>query len=418
MFYFKFFILIVSVISLINGCSRQIPTPENLPNAKEVSAFSSDAMVLVDESFQYHLKGDDLTSRSLKQALLYSMDYLKKINPDTQFRYGKLTYTAEEIVKSHQLFIQLISQKRQYLDLIKTLEAGYYLFQSSANHGSQVMFTGYYEPIFPGSLQQSEEYNVPVYSLPENLIVLDLGRFRDSLLNRTIVYRMENEEVRPYFTRQQIMEQGVLSGKNLEIAWMRDPVDLFFMQVQGSGILQLENGSKLRLSYNGANGQPYSSIGKLLVDEGWMALEEVSMESIRAFIVNHPDLRERILYHNKSYTFFEIDEDVRGPKGNINVPLTQNRSIATDANIFPKGALAYIAADMPVYNGTWKDTSTEPFARFVAIQDTGGAIKGPGRVDLFWGNGTLAEKSAGRMRSFGKLYILVAKKETLNRIIE
>jgi peptidoglycan lytic transglycosylase A len=414
MFYFKFLLLIAGVVSVLNGCSKEMYDPGRFLPARQVHSYSSSSMILINQPYHHYLKGDDLSQASLKRAIGYSLAYYKKIPPGTPFLFGKLSYTAREIIASYELFLSIINKEKQYTNLIKELEQNFLLFQSVKNEdGEGVMFTGYYEPLFDGTLVKSADYPVPVYEPPDDLLVLNLGEFRDSLENRTIVYRVENNQVLPYYTRQEIMKNRALAGKSKIIAWMRDPVDLFFMQIQGSGILKLPSGEHIRLSYNGSNGHRYFSIGKLLVDEKLMKLEDVSMGSIRQYLDNHPQSRDRILYYNQSYTFFALDYDKRGPKGNINVPLTEHRSIAVDTNIFPKGALAYIETEMPVFKGSWQDTATEPFSRFAIVQDTGGAIKGPGRVDLFWGNGRLAEKSAGRMRSFGKLFILVAKKETL-----
>lgn len=417
MFYIKFIILIIGIISVFNGCSKEIYVSERFPSTGMVKSLSSSSMYLVNRPYSRYLKGDDLTRNSLQRAISKSMIYLERIPPDRPFRYGNMIYTAEEVKASFLLFLSVIRSETKYSDFIRTLEENFHLFQSSANLEERVLFTGYYEPIFKGSLVRTEEYNVPVYAVPDDLLVLELGRFRDSLNNRTIVYKLKEGNVEPYYTREDIMEKRVLDGQKKEIAWMKDPIDLFFMQIQGSGMLELPNGEKLRLSYNGSNGHEYSSIGRLLIEEGTMELEEVSMDSIREYLNSHPESRDRILYHNKSYVFFTIDEDEEGPKGNIDVPLTPHRSIATDSTIFPKGALAYISADMPVFRKNWRVPEQETFARFAIIQDTGGAIKGPGRVDLFWGNGKLAEKSAGNMRSFGMLYVLIAKKEALAAFI-
>ncbi len=415
MFYFKFLLLILGVLSILNGCTKEIYDPGRFLPARKVIALSSSSMILVNQPYHHFLKGDDLTIKSLQKAINYSLDYYNKIPATTRFKFGKLIYTSSEVVRSFELFQEIINKVNDYDRLIDELELNFYLFRSSKNEdGEGVLFTGYYEPLFPGSFKKTDEYTVPVYGPPNDLLVLNLGEFRDSLVNRTIVYRVINNQILPYYTRREIMEEKVLEGKNMEIAWMKDPVDLFFMQIQGSGILELPSGKQIRLSYNGSNGHRYSSIGKLLVDEKLMALEDVSMGSIRQYLTDHPESRDRILYHNQSYTFFALDDDDRGPKGNINVPLTRHRSIAVDTSIFPKGALAYIETEMPVFKKNWSESSTAPFARFAVIQDTGGAIKGPGRVDLFWGNGTLAEKSAGSMRSFGKFYVLIAKKEALS----
>lgn len=177
----------------------------------------------------------------------------------------------------------------------------------------------------------------------------------------------------------------------------------------------LPSGDQLKVAYDGSNGHRYSSIGKLLVEDGKMVLEDVSMQSIRAYLKENPDSRNEILYQNNSYTFFKASQNEGGPNGNINVPLTRHRSVASDSSIFPKGALGYIVSEFPAFEDSWDNMVSTPFARFVLNQDTGGAIRGPGRVDLFWGNGALAERSAGTMRSFGKIYFLVAKKESIAR---
>jgi membrane-bound lytic murein transglycosylase A len=418
MFYIKFLLFIAGVIILFNGCSKEIYDSDKYLSSKQVASLSSKSMRLVHEPFRYHLSGDDLTIISLKEAIAQSIEYYKRVPSDTIFYFGKLKYTAHEMIISFRLFLSVIDTEQSYEKIMNRLESEFYLFESVHNNkNSGVLFTGYYEPIFEGSLKRTKKFTIPVYAIPKDLLVLKLGRFRNSLKNRTIVYRMIDNTILPYYTRRQIMQKNILAGQNREIAWMKDPVDLFFMQIQGSGILQLPSGKKVKLRYAGSNGHHYSSIGKLLVDKGAMELKEVSMQSIRQYLKDNPGLRDRILYHNKSYTFFTLEETVDGPRGNIGVPLTPHRSIATDSSIFPKGALAYIVSEIPVFTKNWREFTLEPFSRFSVIQDTGGAIRGPGRVDLFWGNGILAEKSAGTMRSFGKLYFLVAKPEVLNRTI-
>ena len=355
---------------------------------------------------------------SLRAAIDQSIVFLNRIPKESQFLYGTMTYSAQESIVSLKIFLKILDKKLKYDQFLAELQKNFHMFKSSANKEDQVLFTGYYEPIFEGSLKRTKKYNVPVYSLPKDLLVLNLGRFRNSLSNRTIVFRLQNNEVMPYYTRSDIMQKNVLAGKNLEIAWMKDPVDLFFLQIQGSGILALENGKIIKLSYCGSNGHQYSSIGKILVEQEKMKLEEVSMGSIRRYLQNNPSLRDQILHYNNSYTFFEKSHDQEAPKGNINVPLTANRSIATDTRAFPKAGLGYIVSDLPTFPKDWDTPVLMPFSRFVLNQDTGGAIKGPGRVDLFWGNGTRAERSAGVMRSHGSLYFLIAKKDVIRTFIE
>jgi len=373
-------------------------------------------MILVNRSYGDFFAGDDKPVDSLRQAIEQTLLYYDIIPADRQFAYGSLAYSAKEVASSMRLFLKLLDQAGDRREFISALQKQFYVFESVSNRKNQVMLTGYYEPLFKGSLEPSAAYPVPVYGLPEDLNVLDLSRFRESLKYRTIVYRVSGDQLVPYYTREEIMEQGVLEGKAAILAWMRDPIDLFFLQVQGSGILELPDGKHMKLSYAGSNGQPYASIGKLLVDEERLKLEDVSMGSIREYLDAHPEEQKRILYHNHSYTFFNIAESDENPRGSLNVPLTPHRSIALDVTVFPKGSLGYLAADRPHFDENLDYQGLKPFSRFVLAQDTGGAIKGPDRVDVFWGSGPLAEISAGTMRTFGNLYFIIAKKETLQQI--
>ncbi len=408
------FLLLFSIL-LFDSCSRHYRHPD-LPSDQAVSRLSSDSMKLVNRPYASFLTGDDLPIASLQQAIEKTLLYYERIPGKRQFRYGSLRYSAKEVAISMRLFLSALDRTKNRDELVAELQKTFYIFESIANREDQVMLTGYYEPIFKGSLQRSDKFNVPIYGLPKDLRVLELEKFRKSLRYRTIVFRMKNNKLTPYHSREEIMEQGVLSEKAKILAWMQDPIDLFFLQVQGSGILVLPSGKRLKLSYAGSNGRPYSSIGKLLVEEERLLLEEVSMGRIREYLNTHPHELKRVLYHNFSYTFFHVNESEEHPRGSLNVPLTPHRSIAMDVTVFPKGSLGYLAADLPDFNKKLEYQGLRPFARFIVSQDTGGAIKGPGRVDVFWGNGAMAEKSAGMMRTFGKLYFIIAKKEILNEI--
>jgi membrane-bound lytic murein transglycosylase A len=200
---------------------------------------------------------------------------------------------------------------------------------------------------------------------------------------------------------------GSLRGQGYEIAWVKNPIDLFFLHIQGSGILQLEDGRRLLIGYAGANGRPYRSIGRLLIDRGRIPQEEMSMQRLRGYLVDHQDEQNEILAYNESYVFFHFLEE--GPLGNLEVPLTPGRSIATDARLFPKGALAVIATERPVLDTAGQVVSWRSFSRFVLNQDTGGAIRGLQRADLYFGTGAEAEAAAGFMNRPGKLYFLSLK---------
>ena len=402
-------VLIIPILLLNCTTNTRIIT---LPPLKR-SPLSSENMLLVDVPYQEIIVRDDFSKKSLLNSIEQSLLYLDKIPPESKFSYGSKTYTAAEVISSMKLFTYLLNTYSDKAVFIEKLEEYFHLFESPSNDANRVLFTGYYEPIFKGSLTKTKEYIVPVYGMPDDLIMLNLGKFRKSLRQRTIIARLHKGKVVPYYSRKEIMFDKVIAGRNLEIAWMRDPVDLFFLQIQGSGILELPDGNRVQLSYSGSNGREYSSIGKLLLDRGKMKLEEISMGSIRKYLADHPAERDKILSHNKSYTFLRMEKKKGAPRGSINVPLTPLRSIASDAFLFPKAALGFIRTEVPKFDEHWNVTQSRSISRFVLNQDTGGAIRGPGRIDLFWGNGKLAEKSAGVMRSYGRVYFLIAKKDIL-----
>jgi membrane-bound lytic murein transglycosylase A len=271
----------------------------------------------------------------------------------------------------------------------------------------EVLYTGYYEPHLRGSRIKTGEYRYPIYARPRDLIQIDLSLFKEKYAGEKIIARYSNQQVLPYYDRSEIEADGVLDGRAEVLVWVSDPVDVFFLQIQGSGKVYLDNGEVLNVHYHTSNGRPYRSIGKLLIDQGKISVDDMSMQKIREYVNTHPDEMTNVFNYNPSYVFFQIEAD--GPLGNINVKLTPGRSIALDRRIFPKAALCFIEAEKPVIDGTGKIQSWRRFSRFALNQDTGGAIRGPGRADIFWGNGPYAEIAAGHLKHRGVLYFLVLK---------
>jgi membrane-bound lytic murein transglycosylase A len=220
-----------------------------------------------------------------------------------------------------------------------------------------------------------------------------------------VIARLNGEQLVPYYSRREIDGMGRLKNKGYEIAWAKDPIDLFFLHVQGSGMLRLRDGSTLAVGYAASNGRAYRSIGRVLVERGKMAAEEVTMQRLRQYLREHPAERDEILAQNESYIFFRFLSG--GPLGSLEVALTPGRSIATDARIFPKAALALLVSQKPVFDVEGRLARWQPFTRFVVNQDAGSAIKGENRVDLFFGAGELAGQSAGVMKSPGRLYFFL-----------
>jgi len=261
------------------------------------------------------------------------------------------------------------------------------------------LVTGYYEPLLHGSRTRNARYRYPVHGVPDDLLVIDLGELYPELKNMRLRGRLEGRRVVPYFNRAQI-DQGSAAVAGKEIVWVEDAVELFFLQIQGSGRVKLDSGETIRLGYADQNGYPYRSIGRLLVDRGDLPLERASMQGIKAWARQNPAKLQDLLNYNARYVFFrELSPDLPGPLGALGVPLTARRSIAVDARYIPLGAPVFLATTMP--------NSRQPLSRLMLAQDTGGAIRGAVRADFFWGFGDEAGALAGRMRQSGKMWVLL-----------
>jgi membrane-bound lytic murein transglycosylase A len=273
-------------------------------------------------------------------------------------------------------------------------------FLANANDGPEGLFTGYFEMELHGSLTPDQRFSTPIYRRPEDLIQVELGDFRADWKGQRIAGRVISGKLKPYWSRSEI-QAGALAKKQLELVWVDDPVDSFFLEIQGSGRVSLPDGRVMRLGYEAANGLPYFAIGRDLVSRGILSKEEVSMQSIRAWLAAHPQELQAELALNPSYVFFrEAKGD--GPLGAQGVALTERRSMAVDASFVPLG--------VPL----WLDLAEEHepgghIRRLVVAQDTGGAIKGPVRGDLFWGFGQVAAERAGQMKAHGRYYLLLPK---------
>ncbi len=261
------------------------------------------------------------------------------------------------------------------------------------------LITGYYEPLLRGSRAGDRRYRYPVYGIPDDLLVIDLTELYPELRGKRLRGRVDGRRVVPYYERSQIERgSGALAGK--ELVWVDDPIELFFLQIQGSGRVMLNTGETLRLGYADHNGHPYRSIGRRLVDQGDLPLERASMQGIKSWARRNPARVRELLDHNASYVFFrELPGDLPGPIGALGVPLTARRSIAVDPRIVPLGAPVFISTTFPL--------TEEPLNRLMLAQDTGGAISGAVRADFFWGFGEDAASEAGRMKQALRMWVLL-----------
>jgi membrane-bound lytic murein transglycosylase A len=292
----------------------------------------------------------------------------------------------------------------------------------SSDTGDTGVITGYYEPIIRGSRTRSALNRFPIYGVPDDLLVVDLAAVAPDTRNVRLRGRLEGRRVVPYYSRAEIDARTPALGdartpalgdarpdtlRAPVIGWTADPVELFFMQIQGSGQLELENGERLRLAFADQNGHPYRSVGRYLVERGEMTLDQASMQNIKAWGVANPQKLQDALEANPSYVFFRENADPRGPIGALGVALVPEYSIAVDRRFIPLGAPLFLSTTYPL--------SDEALVRVVAAHDTGGAIRGVVRADFFWGTGEQAGALAGRMRQQGKLWLLWPRGEPLPR---
>ena len=269
----------------------------------------------------------------------------------------------------------------------------------AADGNAAGLVTGYYEPLLRGSRTRAKGFEQPVRGVPDDLLTIDLGTVFPELKDKRVRGRLEGNRVVPYWSRAEIAARGdKVPARTL--LYVDDAVELFFLQVQGSGRVKLPDGSTIRLNYADQNGYPYQSIGRVLVDRGELKLEEASMQGIQAWARANPGRLDELLNSNPSYVFFrEAANSNSGPMGALGVPLTAERSIAVDPRSVPLGA--------PVFLATTRPNSAKPLNRLVLAQDTGSAITGAVRADFFWGFGKEAGEQAGRMKQSGRMWVLL-----------
>ena len=284
----------------------------------------------------------------------------------------------------------------------------YFFVPWQVKNGSKTkgLFTGYYEPLLRGSLTKTPLYRYPLHGLPSDLVMLDLGEFREDLRGRRIAGRVIGNRLKPYEDRGQIIAGDWPHDDNI-IAWVDNPVDAFFLHIQGSGRIQLENGQELRVGYAGQNGHAYYAIGRELVKRGIMDKDDVSLQTIRTWLERHTGEAQEVMNKNESYVFFRV-LDGQGPLGGEGLPLTPQRSLAIDRSLIPYGVPVWLTTEPPI-------EGQRPFHQIMIAQDTGGAIRGPVRGDVYWGSGEKAEYIAGQMKATGRYWLLLPKSAAIRQ---
>jgi membrane-bound lytic murein transglycosylase A len=414
----RHFILPMVLTSLLGivGCLAK----PSLPNQPQIETSSDNKLTAAEglptlipvEAGVFPTFCDHFNFDNLQYSIKNSLAYLKRRPPETLVYFGKDPYPISHLIRTLNHFLKKIRQKPSVSELNQFIAANYLVYRSiGKENDGQVLFTGYYEPFLNGSLVKTKTFRYPVYSLPSDLMTIDLSKFSKDLAGQRISGRYNGKTIVPYYNRCQIESDPNFAQKAKPIAWVDNQVDLFFLQVQGSGQIHLRNGRTINVHYHGTNGRPYRSIGKLLIEQGKISKEEMSMQKIRTYLNHHPEQIDKILQHNHSFIFFK--KEIEGPLGYLGVPLTPVRSAAFDRKAFPPAALAFIQTKIPVIDGDKNITAWNEYRGFVLNQDTGGAIKGPGRTDIFWGSGPYAEVVAGHLKSQGELYFLILRPQSL-----
>lgn len=380
------------------GCA--LPPPEK-PPLEPLAAVPPTAA-------DFPLFTDDLAFEGLEEGIQRSLEFLARQPADRTFNLGTQRVSAEHLQRSLAAFRDFIRTRPSAAMLNAFVRERYDVFRASGETGDgQVLFTGYYEPVIRGSLTPDQGYAHPIYGPPQGLVEVNLSAFRDEWQGIRIVGRLEGSKLLRYYTRAEIDTGEALRDSETPLAWAGNPVDLFFLHIQGSGRLELGNGESLFLQYAGQNGHPYYAIGRHLIEIGAVPAEEMSMQRIRAWLEAHPHLAPGVMNRNPSYIFFQLSS--KSPTGSLGVPVTAGRSLALDHGVFPSAALAYVTTAKPLADAGGRIVRWESLQRFMLNQDRGGAIRGPGRADFYWGGGDFAQAAAGHMKHPGQLYFLILK---------
>lgn len=383
---------LIILLVMLSACSRA-----PLKNREDLMRPASNAPVITDH----------LSRESFFIALRNHIDVMKKSNQvKDPMVFGKKQIPKASYIASLE---KIFEHQEDWLDYVSVNFESYEVY--GKDDWADVMVTGYYEPKVPGSKTKTKDHFQPAYSTPTDMITIDLKKFASKFPKGeklgTLTARLENKRVVPYYDRQDIDENFKLANQKLELAWL-DPIDAFFIQIQGTGVVEFDDGEKIRIGYDSQNGHAYFPIGKFLTDH--IPLEEMSMQRIRSHLKTLPfNEQQTILNKNPSYVFFKkLDGKAITYAG---MEVEDGRTIATDLYLFPKGALAFLDIEEPVFDSETSTVATtwERKPRLVFDQDTGGAIKGSGRVDLFYGEGDPAAQKAGVMKQRGKLFYLVPR---------
>ncbi|MDD5656984.1 MAG: MltA domain-containing protein [Elusimicrobia bacterium] len=392
------------------ACAQENPPPPSVSTA--AAAVSAPLRLLAPGELPVF--ADTFAAKSnLVKAAKKTLAYLKKAEPARYLRIGGRDYGPAILADSITALLDTLAEAKSPEELDALVRARFDIFQSVGSDGQgKVVFSSYYQPVLPASLKKSAKYPFPIYRRPADMVDVQLSRFGAKFAGEELVGRVtKDKRVVPYFTREDIDLRRALAGQGHELAWLQTRFDVLDMHIQGSGILKFPSGKMLLSRFAATNAHPYNSVGLALLKTGAISREELTHERLRAYFRDHPDAEDWLIARNPRYTFFELvplpaDGE---PMGTIQESLVPARSIAIDPAVIPLGALAYFSTTSPQADRSGRILGQFPNSRFALCMDTGGAIKGPGRVDIYAGHGSQAAATARHQWNEGKLFILVKK---------
>lgn len=403
--------LVISVLFFFLDSCTTYSSPI-APNEQRPSAYNSKASRSPDsgnnstQSLSLDLPiifEDDLDRQSLKKVIQNQLDAMAVTNGFEPVRLEKLSLTKGKLKEALKTFLNLLNENLTPAEFSRRVRQEFTFYKAGQGARKKFLFTGYYTPVIAASPVKTEEYIYPIYRIPDDPVGVKLIGHPSAPSPNTGSPRSWKN-----YTRRQIDHHGVLKNQNLEIAWLKDDLERFFLHIQGSGELQFPNGKRQGVRFAGANKYGYQGIGKLMVKDGLLTGKgERTMQGIKKYLRTHPSLIPKYLHQNKRYIFFAYNDE--GPRGSGGGELIGGRSIATDKSIYPAGGLALLFIRKPVLNESNEIMRWKRSFRFVVDQDTGSDIKGPGRGDLFFGIGQRPGIMAGSFKEWGEVYYLIKR---------
>lgn len=359
------------------------------------------------------LKGfkDDMNPASLKRVINNQLGVMYEQDPASPVRLGDFTLTRGRLIETLEAFQELLQKNLSQEEFDKKIAEEFLLYRVGKGKNKKVLFTGYYRPVIPASPVPSPRYRYPIYQMPDkdfHMVKKQEGiRLVGSNTGIKKISQRESGESWRNLTREEIDRKGALSNQGLEVAWLENELERYFLHIQGSGVLEFPDGTRQGVRYQGSNKYSYNGIGKLMIRDGVITTGQGSMQGIKKYFAQNPKDIPKYLNQNKRYIFFSLTDE--GAIGSGGGELVGGRSIATDKSIYPAGGLAFVKVRQPVLDASNEIKYWKPITRFVLDQDTGSAIRGKGRADLYFGTGRKAGAMAGHYHEKAEVYYLIKK---------